>query len=56
MYKVTITGSRGEEEVYYMDEKTLNSMNRNIVDKVEKINKKESNKGNPKWTFDSKIY
>mgnify|MGYP003133779885 CR=1 FL=1 len=56
MYKVTITGGKGEEDVYYVDDKTFESMSKGSVFKYEKIDKKEPNKDDTRWNFDSKIY
>ena len=56
LYKVTVTGSRGDENVYYMDDKTFESMSKDSIVKYEKVNKAQPNKDDTRWSFDSKIY
>ena len=56
LYKVTVTGSRGDEDVYYMDDNTFKSMCKDSILKYEKMDEKEANKDDTRWSFDSKIY
>ncbi len=56
MYKVIVTDSRGDESVYYMDDKTFESMSKDSIVKYEKVNKEQPNKDDTRWSFDSKIY
>tara|TARA_B100000459_G_scaffold144437_1_gene107162 strand:+ start:1124 stop:1297 length:174 start_codon:yes stop_codon:yes gene_type:complete len=56
LYKVIVTGSRGDENVYYMDDNTFKSMCKDSILKYEIVDKKEANKDDTRWSFDSKIY
>ena len=55
LYKVTVTGSRGEEDVYYMDEKTFKSMSKKTVLKAEKVNEEPPNKYDD-WQYHRKVF
>jgi hypothetical protein len=44
LYKVTLTGHRGAEEVYYMNDKVLESLSSESIVKVEKMKQKLPNK------------
>lgn len=57
IYKVTITGHRGELDVMYMDERTLKSMNPKSVVDIEKVKPKGDppNKDDD-WRYHQKIF
>ena len=50
LYKVTLKGKKGKEEVYYMDENTLKSMKTDEIIEVERV--KASNED---WRYDNKV-
>ena len=57
LYKVTVTGHRGELDVMYMDEKTLKSMNSKSIVDVEIVKPK----GDPPnkdydWRYHQKVF
>ena len=51
VYKVTLTGHRGEEKVCYMDEETLKSMVPTAIVDVEKVKQKPPNKDYDNWRY-----
>ena len=53
IYKVTVTGQRGNKEVYLMCKKTLESMSAATIVNVEEIkeNKKPPNKDDDNWRY-----
>tara|TARA_Y100001973_G_C5164558_1_gene315373 strand:+ start:679 stop:855 length:177 start_codon:yes stop_codon:yes gene_type:complete len=57
IYKVTITGHRGEENIMYMDEKTFESMTSKSIVKAE-IVKPKSDPPNEDgdWSYHQRIY
>tara|TARA_Y100000592_G_scaffold98172_1_gene170621 strand:+ start:586 stop:762 length:177 start_codon:yes stop_codon:yes gene_type:complete len=57
LYKVTITGHRGELDVMYMDEKTLKSMNSKSIVDVEIVKPKGDppNKDDD-WRYHQKVF
>lgn len=56
MYKVTLTGHRGEENVCYMDERTLKSMLPESIVDVEKVKQKPPNKDDDDWSYHQKVF
>ena len=64
IYKVTVTGSRGNEEVYLMSGEILESMTSGTIVKVEeipppseKVNEKLPNKDDDNnWSYHTKVF
>ena len=57
IYKVTITGHRGELDVMYMDERTLKSMSpESITDIEEIIPKGDPPNKDDDWRYHQKIF
>jgi hypothetical protein len=64
IYKVTVTGSRGNEEVYFMSGETLESMTSGTIVKVEeipppseKVNEKPPNKDDDNnWSYHNRVF
>tara|TARA_Y100001938_G_scaffold139336_1_gene206080 strand:+ start:2837 stop:3034 length:198 start_codon:yes stop_codon:yes gene_type:complete len=57
LYKVTITGHRGELDIMYMDEKTFKSMSSKSVVKAEIVKPKGEppNKDND-WRYHQRVF
>jgi hypothetical protein len=56
LYKVTMTGHRGKENVVYMDEKTLKSMTNDSIVNVEKVKRKPPNKNDDDWRYHRRVF
>ena len=56
LYKVTMTGHRGKEEVLYMDDRTLKSMATDSIVDVEEVKQKPPNKDDDNWRYHNKVF
>lgn len=57
LYKVKVTGHRGEENIMYMDEKTLKSLTTNSIVDVEIVKPKADPPNNDDdWSYHQKVF